>query len=298
MGTDEDYLDSLLKAATDSNQNSDMSLDSGNIDSLLMDEQQLAEIDELLGLVDDADDSSKSSTGNDASGSNEVNDDNVSDAAGLEQLLGDLESPDTKEEDVLPDIAPIAAEEEPFFPDAETIGTEEAFSLDDELLSEEGSVTNESDEEEIPADMGADLEQQIENAMMDNSNSGELEIDLNGMEDLDSLLGIKEASSGEPENAENAGNSEDKDLGELLDGLGDDEELAEINELLKKSQNNEFVDEDNDMLALLEETVDKALGDTEEAPVDHAEDIKGVEESPKKKKWGRKKKSSKTDDTQ
>ena len=206
MGTDEDYLDSLLKAATDSNQNSDMSLDSGNIDSLLMDEQQLAEIDELLGLVDDTDDSSKSSTGNDASGSNEVNDDNVSDAAGLEQLLGDLESPDTKEEDVLPDIAPIAAEEEPFFPDAETIGTEEAFSLDDELFSEEGSVTNESDEE-IPADMGADLEQQIENAMMDNSNSGELEIDLNGMEDLDSLLGIKEASSGEPENTENAGNS-------------------------------------------------------------------------------------------
>ena len=312
MGTDEDYLDSLLKAATNPGQDEKEESGSDNIyNSLLMDDNQLAEIDELLGLANDLDDVSSN---DDDTDNGKSNDDDISDDIGFDQLLDGLELTGEKEEPAVLDAGLFEdKEEESVFTNLESIteeepaAQEEAVPLQEEPaaqeeavpLQEESAVNEENvplqtepaaEEESAALDVdpffeatadgteeiageeetGENLQQQIDNAMMDSSLSEEVEIDLNGTEDL----------------------------GNLLDGFGDDEELAEINELLKKSQNNEFVDEDNDMLALLESTADEGAAETVKESANKSESDESGEEAPKKKKWGRKKKAEKADKDQ
>lgn len=313
MGTDEDYLDSLLKAATNPEQDEKEESGSDNIyNSLLMDDNQLAEIDELLGLANDLDDvsSNDDDTDNGKSNDDDISDDDI----GFDQLLDGLELTGEKEEPAVLDAGLFEdKEEESVFTNLESITEEEPAAQEETVplqeepaaqeeavpLQEESAVNEENvplqtepaaEEESAALDVdpffeatadgteeiageeetGENLQQQIDNAMMDSSLSEEVEIDLNGTEDL----------------------------GNLLDGFGDDEELAEINELLKKSQNNEFVDEDNDMLALLESTADEGAAETVKESANKSESDESGEEAPKKKKWGRKKKAEKADKDQ
>lgn len=299
MGTDEDYLDSLLKAATNPEQDEKEESGSDNIyNSLLMDENQLAEIDKLLGLANDLDGvSSSDDVDNGKSNDDDISDDDI----GFDQLLDGLELTGEKEEPAVLDAGLFEdKEEESVFTNLESI-TEEELAAQEEVvpLQEEPAVNEENvplqtepaaEEESAALDVdpffeatadgteeiageeetGENLQQQIDNAMMDSFLSEEVEIDLNGTEDF----------------------------GNLLDGFGDDEELAEINELLKKSQNNEFVDEDNDMLALLESTADEGAAETLKESANKSESDESGEEAPKKKKWGRKKKAEKADKDQ
>ena len=299
MGTDEDYLDSLLKAATNPEQDEKEESGSDNIyNSLLMDENQLAEIDKLLGLANDLDGvSSSDDVDNGKSNDDDISDDDI----GFDQLLDGLELTGEKEEPAVLDAGLFEdKEEESVFTNLESIMEEEPAAQEEVVpLQEEPAVNEENvplqtepaaEEESAALDVdpffeatadgteeiageeetGENLQQQIDNAMMDSSLSEEVEIDLNGTEDF----------------------------GNLLDGFGDDEELAEINELLKKSQNNEFVDEDNDMLALLESTADEGAAETLKESANKSESDKSGEEAPKKKKWGRKKKAEKADKDQ
>lgn len=299
MGTDEDYLDSLLKAATNPEQDEKEESGSDNIyNSLLMDENQLAEIDKLLGLANDLDGvSSSDDVDNGKSNDDDISDDDI----GFDQLLDGLELTGEKEEPAVLDAGLFEdKEEESVFTNLESITEEEPAAQEEVVpLQEEPAVNEENvplqtepaaEEESAALDVdpffdatadgteeiageeetGENLQQQIDNAMMDSFLSEEVENDLNGTEDF----------------------------GNLLDGFGDDEELAEINELLKKSQNNEFVDEDNDMLALLESTADEGAAETLKESANKSESDKSGEEAPKKKKWGRKKKAEKADKDQ
>ena len=97
------------------------------------------------------------------------------------------------------------------------------------------------------------------------SSDEKLEFDLDGIDDIDALLGLKEMlpdykdsfkqnkTSDVSDANENASDEhdeaeldlEDQDLSDILGLLGeDDSELAEINDILKKSDNNEIVDVD------------------------------------------------------
>ena len=110
----------------------------------------------------------------------------------------------------------------------------------------------------------------------------EVELDLNNSDDLDVLLGIK-----------------DKDVTEIIDEMHtDDDDLAEISDLLKKSDANELVDAD-DMLAVLQqgmnstenqegETDSTESGQLPEASV--PEEAEDEEESGKKRKKKKEKK--------
>ena len=89
---------------------------------------------------------------------------------------------------------------------------------------------------------------------------------------------------------------ENQDLSDLLSMLGDEDgDLAEIGDLLQKSDNHEIV-EDDEMLALLGGLDnDATAADDENASQETAELLNGVEaeEKPKKKLFGRKKKEKK-----
>ncbi len=150
-------------------------------------------------------------------------------------------------------------------------------------LTEEENKSNE--ENDLPEE-----EKEIPDLMA----AGEMEIDLNAvdnMDNIDAILGLKETV---PKGNEK-GNPEGQNLNDLLDFMGDDDgELAEINELLKKSDNNELVDDD-EMLAMLEgysDSIEKAQKSDPSAESAKAGDSEKEEqeEKPKKKRWGRKKK--------
>lgn len=97
---------------------------------------------------------------------------------------------------------------------------------------------------------------------------------------------------------------EDMDVTNLIDAMGDDGDLAEISELLKKSDNHEMIDDDNDVESLLQSLAvdEEAAADAEKREPDTAEKtdsdaIEGGETAPKgKKRKERKKKEKKQKD--
>jgi len=137
-----------------------------------------------------------------------------------------------------------------------------------EKTDEEADDTRERSEEKTPEDI-----------------KKEVELDLNNSDDLDVLLGIK-----------------DKDVTEIIDEMHtDDDDLAEISDLLKKSDANELVDTD-DMLAVLQQGMNSS--ETQQAETEPAEnrqvsepfeqeDAEAEEETGKKRKKKKEKKEKK-----
>ena len=144
MGTDEDYLDSLLKAATNPGQDEKEESGSDNIyNSLLMDDNQLAEIDELLGLANDLDDVSSN---DDDTDNGKSNDDDISDDIGFDQLLDGLELTGEKEEPAVLDAGLFEdKEEESVFTNLESITEEEPTAQEETVpLQEEPAAQEEA----------------------------------------------------------------------------------------------------------------------------------------------------------
>ena len=139
-------------------------------------------------------------------------------------------------------------------------------------------------EAELDSGLGADLDPALDSGLgIDSEEKTISEIEEIDMDDIDSLLGIRDKETtdvkadtevnGEPDEFDaeddmsellafiesskteqnNLESYEDKDVTEILDQLGDDDdELAQINEILKKSDNNEMLSDDVDLLALLD----------------------------------------------
>lgn len=121
----------------------------------------------------------------------------------------------------------------------------------------------------------------------------EIAIDPEDLASMAEALNIKELESEEQSEGQTG-----EDVTELLDQLSDDSELSEINELLKKNDNNEAV-EDDDMLAMLEQAVsgEGAGGDDifaieEPLPEDEEEEAE-TEHSDRKHKREKKRRSKK-----
>lgn len=259
MASNEDYLDSLLKAAMDSEQAQQDPTET------LVEQQLNTEID----------DSNRSLTPEEI-------------AAMFAELSGLDETNETNESDVLDET--------------------NVSNVSDELnLSNEMDVTNESDAFEIPSEPEVFSEPEIpsEPEVINEDpfqTDEELEFDLDGIDDIDALLGLKEmppnykdelkqnktsdaSDSVDDANDENDGTEldlEDQDLSDILDLLGeDDSELAEINDILKKSDNNEIVDVDgiNELETNMSKDIEDGQGELEA----------GDKTEKKKKRFGKKK---------
>lgn len=318
MGTNEDYLDSLLKAAMESENKTHVK-----------EPEKAEEIYEPEADVIEA----------------EIEPEADVTAAEIEPELPSSEhveiSAPMTDDDPGRQLTPdeIAA----MFAMADTGNADSTDSAD----SENDGADADRDEKESTKEecVEADsVEAESSDDVFPNALQEEMEIDLDGIDDLDALLGLREVSperhregkndheeeeipeipednlpqmqmkeakepkesvqEKETEDTSREGltglfgeneSFEDQDVTALLDLLGDDDsELAEINELLKKSDQNEPVDED--MFAKMAGASGK--GETEEnseAPVTGTDEEKQKKGKFKKKRWGKKKK--KTDDT-
>jgi len=164
----------------------------------------------------------------------------------------------------------LATDEElPFFEDELPIFEDEPFKQDEVDLSLGG----------IPDDD----ETQTEAA------SGEEPL-LSDM-DLDSMFAGIDENIGIPDDSADisASQMDDMDIGDLLSGMGDDEDLSDIKDMLDKDDNNELVDDD--MLSLLDGASGYASDSDDMGDVMSLLDEPAPEKSakPKKKLWGKKK---------
>lgn len=273
MASNEDYLDSLLKAAMDSEQAEQDPTETLVEQQLNTEIEETVENTETMDTFSVNDDPNRSLTPEEIaamfaelSGVDEINESdetNVSD-----ETTSESEIPNDSETFDIGDVMEEAISEE---------------MIPDEMIQEE---VIQPDEDPFPTDE-------------------ELEFDLDGIDDIDALLGLKEMPpdykdsfkqnkesdvSGSNDNANDENDEaeldlEDQDLSDILDLLGeDDSELAEINDILKKSDNNEIVDIDG--ISELETNMSKDLDDGQETF--EAED-KVEKKKKKKKRFGKKK---------
>lgn len=203
---------------------------------------------------------------------------------------------ETEEKSEMADILEIAEELET----AESENAEEA-EMSDIWNAENEPETADSEEAEISdiwnmTDEPADEEQQpdfsqdffsmeADNAGSDEENAAE-EDDGAWKADLDRLLAVTD---------DETSSLEDVDVTQYIDNMqGADEDLSEISELLKKSDNHETVESDDDMLALLESlgNVDTGESDNQETFDIFAEESSEEQNEPKKSFFKKKKEKS------
>lgn len=335
MASNEDYLDSLLKAAMDSEQaeqdptetlveqqlNTEIEKTVENTETMdsfsvnddpnrsLTPEEIAAMFAELSG-VDETNESDETNV------SDETNNLAISSESDVTSALDTSNASETINE-------PESTSELVDFNEMETSNvTEDSNEMDisnilDELnIPSEPEISNVSEissESEISNDIESSSALEVSNAseIFDMGNEDpfqtdeELEFDLDGIDDIDALLGLKEMppdykdsfkqnresdvsdadDNANDENDEAELDLEDQDLSDILDLLGeDDSELAEINDILKKSDNNEIVDVDG--ISELEINMSKDIEDGQE---DLEAEDKTEKKKKKKKRFGKKK---------
>lgn len=297
MGTNEDYLDSLLKAAMESEQGSHEEQSETVENNLkLKEEQEIQVTDEI-----------KETFPEDATQAEETFQEDATEAGGVSgESVEESENEDWNkpldEDEIARMFAMMDAVEggESQLQEGETQKEVEVQPEKEEIEETETSEAEEAEAEELQPELTMAALQESEQPQ----SPEEVEFDLDSVDDLDSLLGLREilpdhdtdgkAEEEEKENRAKDDQYEGQDVTELLDLLGDDDsDLAEINELLKKSDRNEMV-EDDDMLAMLAGISDLEGMDENEVPSVQEEEstAEQTEEKPKRKKWGKKKKKS------
>ena len=321
MAANEDYLDSLLKAAMDSEKNDDPNrpLTPEEIDAMFAsaeastgsdvesniasdtvsdaetdaessietnaesDTESSVETNEESGIESSADDGKNAET----IGTTEpVQSESTVDNKILEGTLDDSATPVAELlsgfdsiEDLDVEAHHAQSQPEPFEQQIEQQEQFEQPEQSEEQIEQSGQIEQpEQSEQQIEQTEQLGQPEQFEqteqfdqpekpegNASEKDSHS-EMEFDLDSMDDIDELLGLKEmpedykedrkdgASDQIAENTDSGKNDleetdfekpdlENQDLADLLDLLGgDNDDLAEINDILKKSDNNEIVD--------------------------------------------------------
>ncbi|MGN0245147.1 MAG: hypothetical protein ACI4DK_04155 [Lachnospiraceae bacterium] len=302
MASNEDYLDSLLKAAMDSEQ-----AEQDPTETLV--EQQLnTEIEKTVENTETMDSFSVNDDPNRSLTPEEI-------AAMFAELSGVDETNESDETNVSDETNNLAISSE----------SDVTSALDTSNASETINEPESTSEPEIPNDsetfdIGDVMEEAISEEMLPDEmiqeeviqpdedpfqTDEELEFDLDGIDDIDALLGLKEMppdykdsfkqnkdsnvsdanDNANDENDEAELDLEDQDLSDILDLLGeDDSELAEINDILKKSDNNEIVDVDG--ISELEINMSKDIEDGQE---DLEAENKTEKKKKKKKRFGKKK---------
>ena len=317
MASNEDYLDSLLKAAMDTEQLEQDSAETIVEQQFNTEIENTAETTETIDAFSVSDDPNRSLTPEEIaamfaelSGINETNE--------SDELNEADETTETNDLDVF--------NASDVFNETETLDMPESTDMPEDFVEMDlSNVLKDSNETEVPdltklldmdhvsdgefgEEVSKDETNQEEEKQPDEDpfpSDEELEFDLDGIDDIDALLGLKEMppdykdsfkqnkDSDVSDANENASDEhdeaeldlEDQDLSDILDLLGeDDSELAEINDILKKSDNNEIVDVDG--ISELETNISKDIDDGQEAL--ETED-KAEKKKKKKKRFGKKK---------
>lgn len=306
MASNEDYLDSLLKAAMDSEQAEQNPTETLVEQQLNTEIEKTAETTEKLDAFSGTDDPNRSLTPEEIAAM-------FAELSGVDETNDSDEMSVSNELDKTNDLAissePDVTNESDTSNESETINkpesTCESEMSNDTEFSSTLEVSNAPEildigdamEETIPEETIQEETLQEEEIQPDEElfqTDEELEFDLDGIDDIDALLGLKEMPpdyNANDENDETELDLEDQDLSDILDLLGeDDSELAEINDILKKSDNNEIVDVDG--ISELETNMSKDIEDGQE--VLEAED-KTEKKKKKKKKFGKKKAEENTE---
>ncbi|MDO5575269.1 MAG: hypothetical protein Q4G60_14965, partial [bacterium] len=178
------------------------------------------------------------------------------------------------EEEPIIEEEPVIDGELPELPDDGVPPAESGEILQDEDISKLLASLGELDTEPS-SDEGTSIteDQQSDAPVSQPAEGQELVIDPEELANMADLLNIKDLSS-EGEDNQSDGLlplNDSSDVTELLDQISDDSELSEINDLLKKNDNNETI-EDDDILAMLE----KPSG--EDGANADAEDVFAIEE--------------------
>jgi len=279
MSAKEDYLDSLLQTVNDTNPSGGSAL------------QKLAEI---RG-------EEKKVTGEDTGSSfSDVYDMDELEFPELEMLFGEK-----------PEAEPIEETEEAIeefieeIPEMENVSlSENSDTVQGEALiedtQEEESETNTDSDADLSVDalfeelLGADSDAGVLGVIPDTDSIKDIsELDISGMDisELESMMAnVSMETNSLP--AEDAGMNlfEDGDVTDLLNSLGDEGDLAEISELLRKSDNNEMI-EDSDSLLQKDDMaeVEALLAGMEELSqesesVSSADDVQDAGNEPEEKK--------------
>lgn len=280
MASNEDYLDSLLKAAMDSEQKEQ------NPTETLVEQQLNTETENTEATTETMDVFSVNDDPNRSLTPEEI-------AAMFAELSGVDETKESDETNISSE--PEISNDTEISSEPEVSNVSELFDMD--------NVTEASLQEEIQDET---LQEEVIQPDEDPFQTDEeLEFDLDGIDDIDALLGLKEMppnykdelkqnkasdtsdsdDNANDENDETELDLEDQDLSDILDLLGeDDSELAEINDILKKSDNNEIVDVDG--ISELETNMSKDIEDGQE---DLEAEDKTEKKKKKKKRFGKKK---------
>lgn len=203
----------------------DLSLDDLSLDDLSLDDLSLEEMDD--GASDTLDDLALKETDDGAS--------DTLDGLSLDDLdMGESESDDSAPDDL--SLDDLSLEEM----DDGASDTLDGLSLDDLDMGEnesDDSVMDELSLDDLSSEEPENTEEDADGLMSE--------------EDIDRLLnGDMSEETGNDFALEESEGVEDDDLSALLAGMGHDEELSEINDLLEESD--QGVSADDDMLAMLE----------------------------------------------
>lgn len=337
MAANEDYLDSLLKAAMDSEKKDDPNrpLTPEEIEAMFASAQADTESDVEASTETDSESDVEANAEADSESVMEEN--IISDAASgteantLADTESDVETNATSDVESGEEISADDGENVDIFEMAEPHDNSAILDHDHTEVQDipDPEDTNSVDEDAIPVaellsglDSIEDLDAATNHAQPQSESAGpeadshnEMEFDLNSIDDIDELLGLKEMPDDYKEDLKNteadpgteATDMQDKgtsdeldlegqDLSELLDLLGEDnDDLAEINDILKKSDNHEIVDSGS-----IQELENMMSADAENSASKDGEDTEKEEKKEREKKrklFGRKKKKEAADET-
>ena len=286
MATDEEYLDNLLKALNENEQQPrtmeevmrEVNVNSRGADSFSVTSEDLADMLDEIEKNDNVQHTIE-----------EIED--ASDSAGLESWKKEIFEEEPALEEEVPEEEPVleaeVLEEEPVL-EAEV--PEEEPVLEAEVSEEEPVLEAEVPEEEPVLEVENPEEQMLdENFEIDDAEDWQ--------SSLEELLAEADAQSREEQNQEEAVtlNPNSMDVTELIDNMENaDSDLEEINGLLKKADNNEAVEDD--MLALLEsvkDDSDNSVYEDSNDPEDNSAEGELKEKPEKKKKKEKKERKEK-----
>ncbi len=270
MATDEKYLDSLLKSMTENEQQSRnmedvmkaMNMEVEEKDAFSLSQDDLADmldiieekegiqpvIEEIqdvgaaavLGSVDLPVFQKEEVVPETVSSGNEMADDDF-----IRNLIAQQEALEAESlKEPLPETETFESDITDFFQQTEELNDAEKFALGDNVVSEDANIASDESSEEWKFDLEALLQASDEET--ENTDNGE---DV----DFASLLSGENKEWDEVNDVTSKENYENMDVTELIDNLDEAQnDLLEINDLLKKADSNEYVETDNeDMLALL-----------------------------------------------
>lgn len=240
MSSDEKYLDELLKQITSDEEASTIHQETSEVETDLLFDHQSDTMDEMLENSDVIEENQETE---EVSIHVDLNEDSV----GIEVDSDSMESASPDQE--LSDLLKI-------------------LEADSHLDFEENPVAESPESSDLDIESFLDNESFLANEVDDLDNKSLLENDSN--EEYETELVSEDLQLSESDDTTSTSFNDDSDIAALFSMGEEDEELAEINELLKKDENHELV-EDDEMLMMLSKAAEQN-NDFDNKPMESSDD--------------------------